>query len=273
MPNDRAMAGSERIVHSNGTDLFVRIDGDQGPWVVLLNSLAADLSMWEPQMPALAGRFRVLRFDTRGHGRSSAPPPPYSIDGLADDLFAVMTACSARPAHVVGLSLGGVVAAAAALANPEAFSSLEICDSRVEMPAEFRQGIDDRNRLVGEKGMEALVAPFIERWFTPETRRAAPETIASVERMIRATSVAGFTGCAEALKGARVLERLAELRLPSLFLVGSADAAVPREVMLDQQRRVAGSRYVEIEGAGHLSNLERPAAFTAALLDFLRSVG
>jgi 3-oxoadipate enol-lactonase len=265
------MAGSERIVHSNGADLFVRIDGDQGPWVILLNSLAADLAMWEPQMPALAGRFRVLRFDTRGHGRSSSPPPPYSIDGLADDLFAVMKACGARPAHVVGLSLGGVVAAAAALKEPAAFSSLAICDSRVEMPAEFRQGIDDRNRLVRETGMEAVVAPFIERWLTPETRRTATATIAAVERMIRGTSVAGFTGCAEALKSAQVLERLAELHLPSLFLVGTADAAVPRDVMLDQQRRISGSRYAEIEGAGHLSNLERPAVFNQVLLDFLQA--
>jgi 3-oxoadipate enol-lactonase len=266
------MAASECVVHAGDADLFVRIDGDEGPWVVLLNSLAADLTMWEPQVLALAGRFRVLRLDTRGHGRSSAPPPPYSIDGLADDLFAVMRECRAQPAHVVGLSLGGVVAAAAVLARPQSFSSLTICDSRVEMPAEFRQGIDDRNRLVREKGMTAVVQPFIERWFAPETRRAAADTIANVERMIRTTSVAGFTGCAEALKGARVLGRLAEIRLPSLFLVGAADAAVPRDVMLDQQRRVQGSRYAEIEDAGHLSNLGRPAAFNEALLDFLQSV-
>ena len=265
------MTGSERIIHSGDADLFVRIDGDTGPWVVLLNSLAADLAMWEPQVPALAARFRVLRFDTRGHGRSSAPPPPYTIDRLADDLFAVVRACGARPAHVVGLSLGGVVAAAAVLREPAAFASLAICDSRVAMPAEFRQGIDDRNRLVRENGMGAVVQPFIERWFTPETRRAPTAAIASVERMIRTTSVDGFVGCAEALKDAQVLERLGEIRLPSLFLVGTADAAVPREVMLDQQRRVAGARYAEVDGAGHLSNLERPAAFNAALLAFLQS--
>jgi 3-oxoadipate enol-lactonase len=265
------MAARERTIHSGDAELFARIDGENGPWVVLLNSLATDFSMWEPQLAALAGRFRILRFDTRGHGRSSAPPAPYSIDGLADDLFAVMKDCGARPAHVVGLSLGGVVAAAAVLREPEAFSSLAICDSRVEMPAEFRQGIDDRNRLVREKGMEAVVEPFIERWFTPQTRRAAHETIADVKRMIGATSVAGFTGCAEALKAARVLDRLAEIRLPSLFLVGTEDAAVPREVMLDQQRRIPGSRYVEIKDAGHLSNLERPAAFNEALLAFLQS--
>ena len=162
---------SERMVRSGGTELFVRIDGEEGPWVVLLNSLAADLSMWEPQVAALAARYRVLRFDTRGHGRSSAPPPPYSIDGLVDDLLAVMRETGARPAHAVGLSLGGVVAAAAVLREPRSFASLAICDSRVAMPAEFRQGIDDRNRLVREKGMEAVVELFIERWFTRARRR------------------------------------------------------------------------------------------------------
>lgn len=259
---------SERIVRSGGADLLVRIDGEKGPWVVLLNSLATDLSMWEPQVPALAAQFRVLRFDTRGHGRSSAPQPPYTINVLADDFFAVMKDCGANPAHVVGLSLGGVVAAAAVLRDPTVFASLTICDSRVEMPAEFRQGIDDRNRLVREQGMEAVVDFFIERWFT---RSAAADTIASVKRMIRGTSVAGFTGCSEALKAARVLDRLAEIRLPSLFLVGAEDAAVPRAVMVDQQIRVPGSRYVEIPRAGHLSNLEQPAAFTEALLAFLRA--
>jgi 3-oxoadipate enol-lactonase len=259
---------SERTVRSGAAELFVRCDGEQGPWVVLLNSLAADLSMWEPQVPALAARYRVLRFDTRGHGRSSAPPPPYSIDDLAGDLFAVMKECGAGPAHVVGLSLGGVVAAAAVLREPRSFASLAICDSRVAMPAEFRQGIDDRNRLVREKGMEAVTDLFIERWFT---RGASAATTESVQRMIRGTSVAGFTGCSEALKGAAVLERLAEIRLPALFLVGSEDAAVPGPVMIDQQRRVAGSRYVEIAAAGHMSNLEQPAAFNAALLAFLQT--
>jgi len=257
---------SERTVRSGAAELFVRIDGEEGPWVVLLNSLAADLSMWEPQVGALAARHRVLRFDTRGHGRSSAPPPPYSIGDLADDLFAVLKSCTAVPAHVMGLSLGGVVAAAAVLRQPRSFASLAICDSRVAMPAEFRQGIDDRNRLVREKGMEAVVEPFIERWFTPGAPAAVRE---QVKRMIRGTSVAGFTGCAEALKGAAVLERLAEIRLPALFLVGTEDAAVPEPVMRDQQRRIAGSRYVAIPNAGHLSNLEQPAAFNDALLAFL----
>jgi len=258
---------SERTVRSGGAELFVRTDGEKGPWVVLLNSLAADLSMWEPQMPGLAARFRVLRFDTRGHGRSSAPPPPYAVDDLVDDLFAVLDACGARPAHAVGLSLGGIVAAAAVLRDQGAFASLAICDSRVAMPPEFRQGIDDRNRLVREKGMEAVVEPFIERWFARPA--AAAGATADVRRMIRATSIAGFTGCAEALKGAQVLDRLGEIRLPALFLVGDADAAVPCTVMVDQQVRVPGSRYVEIPGAGHLSNLEQPAVFNAALLAFL----
>jgi 3-oxoadipate enol-lactonase len=262
-----------RIACDDGPELFARIDGEEGrPWVVLLNSLATDQTMWEPQVPALAERYRVLRYDMRGHGRSTAPPPPYSLDDLVDDLVAVLAACDAREAHAVGLSLGGVVAAQAALRRPEALSSVTICDSRVDMPAEFHRAIDDRNRLVRETGMEAVVEFFVARWFTAATLATATETIDGVRRMIRATSVAGFTGCAEALKGAHVLDRLAEITLPALFLVGTEDAAVPGPVMIDQQQRVLGSRYVEISGAGHLSNLERPAEFNAALLGFLNSL-
>jgi 3-oxoadipate enol-lactonase len=263
----------EGSIAANGTTLYARIDGEEGrPAIVLLNSLATDIAMWAPQIDAFAARYRVLRFDARGHGRSSAPNPPYSLDMLVDDLFAVMAHHRVHRPHVVGISLGGVVAAAAALRDPASLASIAICDSRVEVPPEFLGAIDDRNRLVRDQGIEAVVEPFVERWFTPATLADAPATIADVRRMIRATTPAGFIGCAEALKAARILDRLGAIGVPSLFLVGDHDAAVPTAVMRDQQRRVPGARYAEIPAAGHLSNLERPAAFNAAILDFIQSV-
>lgn len=263
----------EGPVAANGTTLHARLDGEDGrPDIVLLNSLATDMAMWSPQVDAFAARCRVLRFDMRGHGRSAAPSPPYTIDLLVDDLFVVMAHHGVRHPHLVGVSLGGVVAAAAALRDPAALASIAVCDSRVEVPHEFLGAVDDRNRLVREQGIETVVEFFVERWFTKQTLQDAPATIADVRRMIRATSVTGFTGCAEALKGARILDRLATIRLPALFLVGDQDAAVPTAVMRDQQRRVPGARYAEIPAAGHLSNLERPAAFNAAILDFIHSI-
>jgi 3-oxoadipate enol-lactonase len=262
----------EGSVAANGTTLYARVDGEDGrPAVVLLNSLATDIAMWAPQVDAFAARYRVLRFDARGHGRSAAPSPPYALDMLVDDLFAVMAHHRVRRPHLVGVSLGGVIAAAAALRDPDSLASVAVCDSRVEVPPEFAGAIDDRNRLVREHGIEAVVEPFIERWFTPATLADAPATVAEVRRMIRATTVAGFIGCAEALKAARILDRLGAIRVPSLFLVGDRDAAVPTAVMRDQQRRVPGAHYAEIPAAGHLSNLERPSAFNAAILDFIQS--
>jgi 3-oxoadipate enol-lactonase len=254
----------------NGTRLRTQVDGGHGPWVVLLNSLAADLAMWEPQIAALTQRFRVLRYDQRGHGGSAAPPAPYSLADLVDDLFALMAHYRIERAHLVGLSLGGVIAAGAALARPRQVASFAVCDSRVEMPPEFLTAIDERNRLVRAQGMEAIVEPMLARWFSPAGMAARLPALDQVRAMIRRTHVEGFVGCAEALKAARVLDRLSEIRLPALFLVGDQDAAVPAAVMQDQRRRVAGSAYVEIEKAGHLANLEQPARFNAALLDFLK---
>ena len=254
----------------NATRLHAQVDGALGPWVVLLNSLAADLSMWDPQIPALTQRFRVLRYDQRGHGGSAAPAAPYSLANLVDDLFALMAHYRIERAHLVGLSLGGVIAAGAALARPQQVASFAVCDSRLEMPTEFLSAIDERNRLVRAQGMEAIVEPMLVRWFSPAGIAARLPALDQVRAMIRRTHVEGFVGCGEALKTARVLDRLAEVRLPSLFLVGDQDAAVPAAVMQDQRARVTGSAYVEIERAGHLANLEQPAHFNAALLGFLK---
>jgi 3-oxoadipate enol-lactonase len=261
---------TEEDLAVNGTTLHVRRDGKSGPWVVLLNSLATDLTMWEPQIPALAQRFRVLRFDARGHGESAAPPAPYTMDLLVDDVLALLAHHGIARAHLVGLSLGGVLACAAALKAPASVASIVCCDSRVEMPAEFLPAMEERNRLVRAQGIEAVVEPFVARWFTPAGLTAAPQAVERVRAMIRRTSVEGFVGCAEALKAARVLGRLGEIRVPSLFLVGDQDVAVPTQVMQDQRARVPGSRYVEIAAAGHVSNIEQPTAFNEALLDFLR---
>jgi len=180
----------------NGTRLRTQIDGTQGPWVVLLNSLAADLSMWEPQIPALTQRFRVLRYDQRGHGGSAAPPAPYSLADLVGDLFALMAHYRVERAHLVGLSLGGVIAAGAALERPQQVASFAVCDSRLEMPAEFLTAIDERNRLVRAQGMEAIVEPMLGRWFTPVAVAARLPALDQVRAMIRRTQVEGFVGCA-----------------------------------------------------------------------------
>ncbi len=257
----------------NGVRLHFRLDGPDGaPTVALVNSLGTDLTMWEPQIAALTQRYRVLRHDTRGHGRSAAPPAPYTMDMLADDVLGLVSHVGAARFHVVGISLGGLETLAIGLRRPAGLAGIAICDSRIDVPPEGAKAIDDRVRLVREQGMTPLAEAMIQRWFTPPTLAAKPAYLDSVRQMLLATSVEGFAGCAAAIKGSGLDARVAALRLPALFLVGDQDAALPVSLMQQVQSQVPGARSAVIPGAGHLSNLEQPAAFNEALLAFLDQV-
>ncbi len=255
----------------NGTRLHYRLDGAEGaPVVALVNSLATDLSLWDAQIPALAPHYRVLRYDARGHGRSAAPAGPYTIGMLVDDLLGLLAVVQAERVHVVGVSLGGLTAMATALRRaPDDIAGIVACDCRADMPPEFAAGIDARNKLVREQGMQAIVTAMVERWFTPATLAAGPAYLDGIRRMIGETSVEGFTGCAEAIRNSALRPRLAAIRVPSLFVVGTEDAALPVATMQAMQMEVPGSHFAAIEGAGHLPNVERPEEFNAALLGFL----
>jgi 3-oxoadipate enol-lactonase len=260
----------EGMVPVNGTRLHVRLEGvEAAPVVALVNSLATDLGIWDQQIPALAQHYRVLRYDVRGHGRSDAPPGPYTMDLLTDDLFALLTHFKAGRAHVVGVSLGGLIAMAAALRRPADLAGIAVCDSRADMTPEFARGIDDRNVLVREKGTQAIADMMVTRWFTQATLAAKPDYLETIRQMIRDTSIEGFTGCAAAIKLSGLRARVAQIRVPALFVVGDQDAALPVALMQAMQAEVPGARFAEIQGAGHLANVEQPERFNATLLDFL----
>jgi len=262
------MSGHAEI---NGARLHYRVDGASGPWIALVNSLATDLTMWEPQIPALSRSFRVLRYDTRGHGAAPATPSPYTMDLLVDDLFGLLSHVNADRVVMAGVSLGGLTAIAAGLRQDPRIAGIAVCDSRADMPPEFVAGIDARNALAREQGMAPIAAQMVERWFTRRTLDNDPGLVSRVRNMILATAVEGFVGCAEAIKQAGLIERLDALRCPSLFVVGDSDAAVPVEVQRGMQLRVQGSRFAVIPGAGHLSNLEQPGIFNATLLSCLNA--
>jgi 3-oxoadipate enol-lactonase len=254
----------------NGTRLHYRLDGPaDAPVVALVNSLATDLTLWDAQIPALAERYRVLRYDTRGHGRSAAPVGPYTIGMLVEDLLGLLAVVRAERVYVVGVSLGGLTALATALRRAPDVVGIVACDCRADMPPEFAAGIDARNKLVREQGMQSIVATMVERWFTPATLAAKPAYLDPIRRMIGETSVEGFTGCAAAIRNSGLRPRVAAIRVPSLFIVGTEDAALPVEMMQAMQMEVPGSRFATIADAGHLPNVERPEAFNAALLEFL----
>lgn len=257
----------------NGVRLHYQIDGPQGaPWITFSNSLATDLHLWDAQVALLADRFRILRYDTRGHGKSAAAPPPYDFAMLESDLIGLWDALGIARSHVVGLSLGGSTGIGLAIHHPDRIASLSACDCRVTAPPAFKEAWETRIEISLSHGMEGLVEETMTRWFTTPTLDADSPDLEKIRSMIRATSVDGFIGCARALQGIDYLADIHGIACPTLFVVGEADPAATPELASAMHGRVQGSRYVELPGAAHISNIENPGAFNGAVIPFLDSM-
>src|SRR5688500_7138286 len=257
-------------VNANGIDVNYTLEGpEQAPVVTMSHSLAADLSMWDPQVPALASRYRVLRYDTRGHGATDAPAGAYTLDQLAEDARALLATLGIRRTHWVGLSMGGMIGQTLALKSPDLFASLSLCDTSSRIPAEARPLWDDRIATATAKGMEPLVEPTIARWFTPPFIAARKDVVDRVRTMIRATPAAGYAGCCHAIKVLDLTDRLGAIALPTNVIVGEDDPGTPVAASRAIHERIKDSELVIIPSAAHLSNMEQPEAFTRALTGFL----
>jgi 3-oxoadipate enol-lactonase len=249
------------------------LDGPaDAPVVTLSHSLATDLSMWEPQLKALTGRFRVLRYDTRGHGGTDAPTGPYTLAHLADDARAMLEALGIARTHWVGLSMGGMIGQTLALASPGLFLSLVLCDTTSRIPAEMKAVWADRIKTAETRGMEPLVEPTIERWFTAPFRERRKDVVDPVRTMIRNTNPGGYAGCCHAIAGLDLTDRLSAIKLPTLVIVGEDDPGTPVAASRTIHDKIAGSELHILKSAAHLSNLEQPEAFNAALSGFLARV-
>jgi 3-oxoadipate enol-lactonase len=256
---------------TNGIELHYTIDGE-GPWLVMSHSLACNVHMWDPQVPALAKRFKVLRFDTRGHGRSDAPAGPYTLDMLADDVKGLFDHLGIRECHWVGLSMGGMIGQTFALKYPGVFRSIALCDTASAYPEGAAEIWAGRVKVATEQGMEPLVPPTLERWFTEPFRKAQPEKVAKIANMIRETPVAGYAGCCAALPKINTTARLKEIKCPALVICGEQDMGTPLAMSQAIHAAIPGSELVVIPNAAHISNLEQPEAFDAALGRFLARV-
>ncbi|WP_375457837.1 3-oxoadipate enol-lactonase [uncultured Enterovirga sp.] len=253
-----------------GGRLFSRVDGDADkPWLVLSNSLASDHTMWDPQMAALTARYRVLRYDTRGHGRSDAPPSPYGFPDLVSDVVTVMDAHGIRRAAHMGLSLGGMTGLGLALEHPDRVERLVCCDARADAPEGFVRSWDDRIAAVERGGMAALVDGTLDRWLTPAFRAAHPEEVAKLAAQIRATQPEGYKGCAAALKTLDYLKDLGRLALPVLYVVGAEDSGAPVPAMQAMADATPGARFEIVPNAAHIANVDNPKGFGRALEGFL----
>ncbi len=257
-------------ISAAGIEIGYDIAGPEGaPWLTFLNSIASSRAMWGAQVAAFAGRYRVLTCDARGHGDSGATPPPYGFDTLVGDVAALWDALGVRKSHVVGLSLGGMVAAGLALAHADRIGALVIANSMMEATAPFVKSWNDRIALARAEGIDPVVEPTLARWLMPAFVAAQPSRADWVRDMIRGTSVDGFIGAAEALKTLDYRRRLPEIRVPTLFIAGTEDVACPPVGVRADAALVPGAEYAEIEAAAHISNLEQPGAFNRVVGEFL----
>lgn len=254
-------------VRSGDAMLSVRLDGAAGkPWVILSNGLATDIHMWDDQIEALSQSHRIIRYDTRGHGQSSAPQGPYDFDVLVADMLAVLNHVGAARADVIGLSLGGMTALGLGLEHPDRVRRMVVCDARADNPPAFVSGWDDRIGAIEHGGMEAILTGTLARWFTPN---APPQVRARADAMIRATPVAGYIGCARALQGLSYLPRLSELQMPVLYVVGEADEAAPPAAMQPMANATPHGHLVVLPGLAHIPTMESPETFREAVLPWL----
>jgi len=257
-------------IRANGIDVHYVLEGPaNAPVVTMSHSLATTLEMWKPQMAALSARYRVLRYETRGHGRTEAPKGAYTLDTLASDARALLDALQIRRTHWVGLSMGGMIGQRLALSAPDRLMSLSLCDTSSRVPPEMRPTWDERIKTAETEGMQALIEPTIARWFTSDFIKRKPDVVDTVRAMIRDTSVPGYVGCCHAIKMLDLTDRISAITLPTIVIVGEDDPGTPVAASRTIAERIKGAELAILPKAAHLSNIEQAEAFTAALTRFL----
>jgi len=257
-------------ITANGISMNYQLEGPaNAPVVTLSHSLATNLSMWDPQIVALTSRYRVLRYDTRGHGGTDAPEGPYSLDQLAEDARTLLQALGVARTHFIGLSMGGFIGQILGLKHPQMLYSLILCDTTSRVPAEAKPMWEERVKVARTQGMEPHVEPTISRWFTPTFREKRPEVVGPVRAMIRETNPRGFSGCCQAIATLDLTDRLGAISLPTLIIVGEDDPGTPVAASRTIHERIKGSELVILKSAMHLSNMEQPEAFNRAVIAFL----
>lgn len=248
--------------------LATRVDGhDDAPVLLCCNSLGTSMAMWNPQVERWAQHHRVVRFDARGHGDSAASAPPYSLEAMGADALAVLDGHGVASADLCGLSLGGLVALWVAVHHPQRVRRLVIACSGARIGTQ--ELWTDRADVVRRHGMSGVAAAVIDRFFSGEYRARAPETVATIERMLLDVEPEGYAGACIALAGADLRDDLPRVGASTLIIAGSDDVATPPATMLDLRRDIPDARWVEMPSAGHLANLEQPEQFTALVTAFL----
>jgi 3-oxoadipate enol-lactonase len=264
MGNDQP---NEGFLDVEGGRIHYCVDGKRdAPALVMSNSLGTDLSMWEPQMPALLRHFRVVRYDGRGHGASAAGSGEYSIERLAKDVLSLIDCLAIRTASFCGLSMGGMVGMWLALNAPERLNKLLLCSTGAKIGT--ADGWNARIDAVRKNGMAAIAEGVLQRWFTAPFLEKERATVDRVRRLLLAIPPDAYAATCVAIRDADLRDAIARIRAQTLVVSGSRDVATPPADGRFLAERIPGARYVELEAA-HLSNIEAPRQFTEEVLRFL----
>lgn len=241
---------------------------DAAPMVVFSNSLGTDYSMWDPQVPALAKKFRILRYDTRGHGLSSVTKGPYSIEQLGKDVVKLLDSLRAKRMHFCGLSMGGMIGMWLAVNVPERLDKLILCSTAAKIGT--AETWNARITTVQQEGMRTMAAAAMERWFTAAFREKNPEVVAVARKMVEKANPEGYAACCAAIRDFDFRDKVSGVRVSTLAIAGARDPATPPPDLRFLAEQISGARYAELSGS-HLCNIEDNDRFTAELSAFLEA--
>lgn len=264
---------SNQQITANGINFNIRIDGREGaPWLMFSNSHCTTLELWDEMVDRFKDRFHILRYDTRGHGGTAAPPGDYTQDALAGDVVAILDALKIQRVHFCGISIGGQTGLGLAIHHPKRLLSLTAANARYDVPVPVMKAWDERIAVVEKGGTDAIAGPTVARWFHGDYPAKHPDRVARIHAMFKNVSKQGYIGCAIAIRDLNYREALAKIDLPVLLISGKEDSSATEDMVNTMHGMIRGSKLEMLSPAGHLTVVEQPGAFGDALDKFLASV-
>ncbi len=257
-------------VRVGDVEIHYEMEGAEGaPFLTFSHSLASSLELWDLQVATLRREYRILRFDTRGHGSSSAPLGPYSIEMLASDVIGLLDHLGIERTHFAGISMGGMIGQVLACRYGERIDRLVLANTTCRVAPEAAPLWEERIRTAETLGMEALAPDILKRWLSDQFRRLQPELTERIHSMIVSTPVNGYVGCSRAISTFDISNELRGVSAPTLIIAGGLDESVPLSAAMAIQEGIEGSELAVMPGALHLSNIETSEPFTDAIGRFL----
>jgi 3-oxoadipate enol-lactonase len=254
------------FLNIGGLPTCYELTGREGPVLVLSNSLGTNFSMWDSQMPQMEQRFRILRYDTRGQGRSSVTPGDYTIEQLGRDVLGLLDALGLERVHFCGLSMGGMIGIWLGVHAPNRLQRLVLCNTAARIGT--KEMWNARIATVRKDGMMSVAPAVIERWFTPEFRAASPKKVAQAQQMLENSPPEGYAASCAAIRDMDQCDTVGRITTPTLVIHGEKDPVTPAADAQYLVKEIRGAASVELNAA-HLSNVEQAEAFTEAVISFL----